>query len=251
MKMSIIIPTYNRNDDLNECLKSIREKSRYDNEIIVLNPFCDESLKNICDEYSAKLVNDGSRKNGKRVKSLWAIINTGIELAENRYVCWLNDDCLVLKDWDFYALECFKKDKDIALVVLKTKGIGNRVEFEVMNLSFNIPCANYAVLDKLQEIRFDESYSWFQGDADISMRTVVKYHKKVFPTEEKCIIHNHKIDDNRQQNESDKRADLDREKYFKRWSIYKLSQGKIVKKSILVRSYLLMRKLLRLILKRD
>jgi len=194
MKMSIIIPTYNRNDDLKECLQSIREKSRYDNEIIVLHPFLDENVQDICGKYNAKLILDGSRKNEKRVKSLWAIINSGIEIAENRYVCWLNDDCIVLKDWDFYALEYFKKDKDVAMVVLKTKGIANRAEFGILSLPFNIPCANYAVLDKFLQIRFDESYSWFQGDADIAMQTVIKYHKKVIPTEEKCLIHNHKID---------------------------------------------------------
>ena len=36
MKFSIIIPTYNRDEDLEECLKSLKEKSSYENEIIVL-----------------------------------------------------------------------------------------------------------------------------------------------------------------------------------------------------------------------
>ena len=249
MTISVIIPTYNRNDDLKECLKSIRENSRYENEIIVLHPFCDEDIMHICNEYSAKLVPDGSRENGKRVKSLWAIINSGIEIAENQHVCWLNDDCVVLKDWDFYALEYFKKDKDVALVVLKTKGIGNRPSFEVLKLSFNIPCANYGVLDKFQNIRFDESYSWFQGDADISMRTAIKYCKKVVPTDENCVVHSHKIDANRNQNETDKRSTIDKKRYNKKWDVYKMSKkGEIVKKSIPLRSYHLIRKIIRLIL---
>ena len=237
MTISVIIPTYNRNDDLKECLKSIRENSRYENEIIVLHPFCDEDIMQICNEYSAKLVPDGSRENGKRVKSLWAIINSGIEIAENQYVCWLNDDCVVLKDWDYNALKYFEKDKDVALVVLKTKGIGNFCEFKVLNVSFGVPCANYGVLDKNIGIIFDENFSWFHGDADISLQTVVDYKKKVVGTDEKCVIHNHKLDENRKINESDERANKDNKIYRNKWNKYKLVNGEIKKKNIFQRVF--------------
>jgi glycosyltransferase involved in cell wall biosynthesis len=232
MTISVTIPTYNRNDDLNECLKSIRENSRYENEIIVLHPFCDEDVTEICNKYNAKLIPDGSREDGKRVKSLWAIINNGIEIAESQYVCWLNDDCVVLKDWDFYALEYFKNDKDIALVVLKTKGIGESEDFMIMRISFGIPCANYGVLDKNTGIRFDENLSWFHGDSDISMQTVIIYNKKVVGTEESCLIHNHRHDENRKSNELDPRVLADEFFYRKKWGKYKLVNGRIKKKNI-------------------
>lgn len=241
MRISVIIPTFNRNDDLRECLKSIRENSRYENEIIVLHPFCDEDLNKTCNNYNAKLTPDGSRKEGKRVKSLWAIINKGIELAENRYVCWLNDDCVVLKDWDYNALKYFDQDKDVALVVLKTKGIGNSREFKVLNVSFGVPCANYGVLDKNTGIRFDEKLSWFHGDADISLQTVVNYGKKVVGTDEKCVIHNHKIDKNRENNETDERVINDDRLYRQKWGRYKVSKGKIRKKNIAERFFPWMR----------
>lgn len=232
MRISVIIPTFNRNDDLRECLKSIRENSRYENEIIVLHPFCDEDLNKICNNYNAKLTPDGSRKEGKRVKSLWAIINKGIELAENRYVCWLNDDCVVLKDWDYNALKYFEQDKDVALVVMKTKGILGSDEFKVKIAEYNIPCANYGVLDKFLSIRFDENFSWFYGDADISVSCVL-FNKKVVSTKENCVIHNHLIDENRIINETDKRSIKDTLLFEKKWDKYKFIDGMFVKRNII------------------
>ena len=119
--ISIIIPTFNRNVQLKQCIQSIRDNSAFENEIIVLHPFVDQQTIDLCNEMKVNHQNDNSRVNGKRVKSLWGIINDGIELASFSKVCWLNDDCLVLKDWDKYALNYF--ENSIGLVILKTKGL--------------------------------------------------------------------------------------------------------------------------------
>ena len=67
----------------------------------------------------------------------------------------------------------------VGLVILRTKGINMNPEYDVGRGYFGVPCANYAVLRKSCGIRFDESYSWFYGDADISLQVASKTQYKV------------------------------------------------------------------------
>lgn len=230
--ISIIIPTYDRNDQLAECLASIRKNSKFQNEIVILHPDEDKMIAKLCSKYKAISVLDGSRARGKRVISLWAIINRGIELSSRRYVCWLNDDCLVLKNWDEYALKYFKTNNDTGLVVLKSKGIGGNPTFRTIKALYDIDCANYAVLDRTCGVRFDEKYSWFYGDADIAVQTKILFHREVVATVENCIIHNHIEDAHRIQNESDPRALRDERIFVKKWKNHVQIDGKYVSRNL-------------------
>lgn len=213
--ISIIIPTYNRNVELQKCLKSIGENSKYNNEIIVLHPFTGMEIESICGEYGAKLFLDGSRDVSNKKKSLWGMINKGIEMASSRYVCWLNDDNVVLKDWDKTVLGYF--DKETALVVMKTKGINNNKEYSIMKTLLNTACANYAVMDKSIGIRFDDRFIWFHGDADISLQSKYIYNKKVLSTKERLVIHAHLFDSNRHDNEKSLQPIIDTERFYRKW----------------------------------
>ena len=104
---SIIIPTYKRDDDLRNCLQSLKENTAGPYEVIVLHPGTDTTVK-LCTEFGAQAICDNARKNGKRIKSLWAIINDGIRASVYDYVMYLNDDCLVLPQWDLIAKNILK-----------------------------------------------------------------------------------------------------------------------------------------------
>ncbi len=230
--ISVIIPTYNRNEDLEACLKSIRECSRHDIELIVMHPKLDEFTDIICARYSAISINDGSRSGNKRVKSLWAIINEGIALASNRYVCWLNDDCLVLDEWDIHVINYFKNEANLALLVLKTKGIDQNPNFIISHSEYGIPVANYGVLDKYSGYRFDEMFSWYYGDVDLPMQIVRDRRLLVLGSKENMIIHNHRIDINREKNNADPRSQMDNAYFKKKWWPYKSINGKLARKNI-------------------
>lgn len=227
---SIVIPTYNRDDDLKQALISIRNNTTLPFEIIVLHSGID-STSRICEKYGAISVFDNARKNGKRVKSLWAIINYGIRLAKYDYVLYLNDDCVVLKDWDLVAKKYFDDCDNLGLLVLKTKGIGNVPDFRVNNIYFfNVPCANYAIINKKANVFFDEKYSWYYGDSDIPMRFITESNFVVGKTEENMVIHNHRIDENRKINDSQLTKNLkDTYRFFFKWSTYR-EENNIIKK---------------------
>ena len=216
--ISVIIPSYNRNDSLRECVVSLRKNSHYDsNEIIILHPESDAGVPRIAAEFGCRAMVDGSRDaSGKRVLSLWGIINRGIEAAKNQYVCWLNDDCRAMPEWDRYALTYFS-DPNVGLVVMRSKGIGGGADFGVIEALHGVPCANYGVLDRTTGARFDERYSWFYGDADLPLQLVVRYRKLVQATRENCIVHNHLVDKNRAENEGDPRVQADRDRFVETW----------------------------------
>lgn len=231
--ISIIIPTYNRDEDLEACLRSIRENSLYENEIIVMHPKLSAKTDTICEKFGAISINDGSRNGSSRIKSLWAIINEGIEISTNKFVCWLNDDCLVLKGWDDAVCKYFEKDNKLALLVLRTKGILQNPEFIISVSEYGIPVANYGVLDKSKGYRFDVCFSWYYGDVDLPMQIVCKNTSSVVGSAENMIIHNHRIDLNRKNNDSDPRSKLDNSYFKKKWWAYKNNKGRLVKKNLI------------------
>jgi glycosyltransferase involved in cell wall biosynthesis len=241
--ISIVIPSYHRNNDLAGCLRSIRQNSFHQCEIIVMSPDNGFEIVKICAKYKAELENDKSRVKGKREKSLWAIINQGIERASTDYVAWLNDDCKVNPGWDRIALSYFQED--VGIVVLRTKGINQDPNYGIRGGYYNVPVANYAILRKDSRIRFDENFSWFYGDADISLQMAYKTDLRVVATCENLVIHEHRIDDLRKENEKDKRS-LEDHKYFeKKWRFKKQIRHRICDMNLFERLFAFLHELLR------
>jgi len=206
--LSVIIPSYGRPGLLRDALSSVAANSTKVREVIVLSPQSKGEYAEICSAFSARLVDDGSRSKGVRVKSLWQILNGGIELAAGPYVCWLSDDCTVVSGWDMAALSPFKHE-DCGLVSLRTQHLEVGNDFRFLETLHGTICANYGVLLKSSGIRFDERFSWFHGDADIALQTEFIYRKRVYGTEEPCVVHQHVADQTRAGNEADPRTKQD------------------------------------------
>ncbi|MFC2615658.1 MAG: glycosyltransferase family 2 protein, partial [Treponema sp.] len=216
---SVVIPTYKRDEDLRNCLQSLKENTVGPYEVIVLHPGT-ESTIDLCRQFSAREICDNARKNGKRIKSLWAIINDGIRASAYDYVMYLNDDCLVLSQWDLIAKQYFG-DPQLGLLVLKTKGIGLDPAFRTIPTLFDYPCANYAIINKKAKILFDEHYDWFWGDADIPLQFASMSKYTIKATTENMVIHNHRIDDTRVNNESSEKNRADENYFQTKWKDYK------------------------------
>jgi hypothetical protein len=214
--ISVIVPTYRRNEELRLCLESLRRNTRSKGcEILVPHPLPDERLEEICREFSALPYIDDSRKDGRRIRSLWGIINEGMEKASFRYATWLNDDCTVLPDWDSHALGCFQGK--VALVILQASGINAQREFAYIEAGLGLPCANYGVLDLERGVRFDERFSWLYGDADISLQVALENNLQIAVTTEPCVIHHHFLDENRIANLKDERLKSDERLFRHKW----------------------------------
>ena len=93
MKISIIIPVYNVEKYLRECLDSILAQSYKDFEIILVDDGSTDSSGNICDEYSMKYEN--IKVLHKNNNGLSSARNAGLDIAQGEYILFIDSDDVV------------------------------------------------------------------------------------------------------------------------------------------------------------
>ena len=116
IKVSIIVPVYNVENYLEQCLDSILNQSLKEIEVILVNDGSTDRSGAICDDYSKK---------DKRIKvfhtknrGLSAARNKGLELASGEYIGFVDSDDYIRKDMAYVI--CLEICKVIA-IVLKLK----------------------------------------------------------------------------------------------------------------------------------
>ena len=103
---SIIIPTYNNLEYLKILIESIKQNSKFNNEIIIhVNEGTDGSLdyvkkNNFLHTYSSANI------------GLCSATNKATNLAETDYILYSHDDMYFLPNWDFFLLEEINKVKN-------------------------------------------------------------------------------------------------------------------------------------------
>lgn len=104
-KVSIIIPVYNTEEYLKDCLESVINQTLDNIEIICVNDGSSDNSLRILEEYALKdkRIKLISQKNCGLSKSR----NVGIELAQGEYIYYLDSD-------DYIKLDCMQKLYEIA-----------------------------------------------------------------------------------------------------------------------------------------
>lgn len=95
-KFSVIIPVYNMEKYLSECVESVLSQNFKDFEIILVDDGSTDSSKEICDQYSDKysFVYTIHQKN----QGLSEARNTGIRMAKGNYLLFLDSDDFIKKN---------------------------------------------------------------------------------------------------------------------------------------------------------
>ena len=115
MFFSIIVPVYNVEKYLKECVDSILRQTYTDYELILVDDGSKDSSGDICDEYA----NQDSRiqvvhkKNG----GLSSARNAGTKIAQGEYIVYIDSDDYVMRD-DFLQL-LYKKSNGADIVLYK------------------------------------------------------------------------------------------------------------------------------------
>lgn len=162
MKYSVIIPVYNMEKYLRECIDSIVSQARTDIEIILVNDGSIDNSLAICQEYEKKYpyVNVLDKKNTGSMDS-WI---KGVELAQGEYICFIDADDFISKryfsildqytthgEYDMILFDFVKVYKDHELY----KPV-NRIDYGNMEESlFNIK-NNYYAHEKCSLYRWDK-----------------------------------------------------------------------------------------------
>ncbi len=127
--ISVIIPVYNVEEYLKECVDSVLSQTYENYEIILINDGSTDSSGKICDEYAEK--NDKISVVHKENGGLSDARNKGLSLANGKYVYFLDsDDYIIPEAFAELVLIIEKENSDFVFFDAKS--------FEDGNKSFNI-----------------------------------------------------------------------------------------------------------------
>ena len=110
MKYSVIVPVYNRPDEVDELLESLCSQTFQDFEVVIVEDGSQKPCKDVCDKYADILdlhyyLKDNSGPGQSR--------NYGVERAQGEYVIILDSD-VVLPEGYMYNVECRTKSLEFA-----------------------------------------------------------------------------------------------------------------------------------------
>lgn len=115
MKVSIIIPIYNVERYLDDCLQSVLAQSYHDLEIILVDDASPDNCPQICDEYAKtddRIIVVHRKKNG----GLSAARNSGLAVATGEYVYFLDSDDRIFSNAINLMVEMTEKYSGVDLV---------------------------------------------------------------------------------------------------------------------------------------
>lgn len=211
-KISVIIPVYNAELYLKECLDSICNNTYIDLEIILLNDGSLDRSGKICDDYAQK---DARIKVfHKKNQGVSATRNLGIKYATGKYIAFIDSDDYVEKNYFKSLYENLKmNDTDLSVcrVAHKTKNdismeshvsfilkLENITRTEIENFYYlNKQYLLYGPCNKIyrkniiveHEISFPEDTSY--GEDLLFNFEYLKFCKSISFTEESRYIYNH------------------------------------------------------------
>lgn len=130
-RFSIIIPAYNVEPYISECLDSVLNQQFSDYEIILINDGSTDNTPDICLKYAGKdkRIRYYSKENG----GLSHTRNYGIDRADGEYVFFLDSDDMIEEDALLYLNEIIEKD-DPDVVVTRYRILDN-ITKELKNTS--------------------------------------------------------------------------------------------------------------------
>ncbi|MBP3354658.1 MAG: glycosyltransferase family 2 protein [Bacteroidales bacterium] len=115
MKLSIIVPVYNVEEYIIECIDSVLSQTYKDWELILVNDGSTDNSGKICDEYALK----DNRINviHKENEGLSSARNAGIDVAKGEYITFIDSDDVLLNDDIYYKIiKIFNEDNSIDVV---------------------------------------------------------------------------------------------------------------------------------------
>lgn len=156
-KFSIIVPVYNVEKYLHECLESIRRQTYSDYEIILVDDGSTDSSGEICDEYARKYPNVHVYHQVNKGQA--AARNAGVQNAHGEYLWFVDADDVIIK---INALELLEE---------KTRNQPDLIAFGWKEASDDAEFAKAA-----DKFNFDTAVETTQSGAEYLDDALSKYH---------------------------------------------------------------------------
>ena len=92
MKYSFIIPAHNEEEYISDCIKSIKNQTLKDFEIIVVDNECTDKTSDIANQLGCKVIKEQKR-------GLSFARNKGTQVSIGEYLCFIDADGVLAKNW--------------------------------------------------------------------------------------------------------------------------------------------------------
>ena len=109
MKISAVVPTYNNEDIIEECLTSLLNQSRKFDDIIVVDNASTDKTRDIVSKFPVKTI--FLERNMERCYSR----NTGWKAAKGDVIAIIESDSVYNREWGEKILECFEAEADAVI----------------------------------------------------------------------------------------------------------------------------------------
>lgn len=178
VKFSIIVPVYNVENYLRECVESILDQSYKNYELILINDGSTDKSGSICDEFviSNQITSVIHKKNG----GLSDARNTGIERAKGEYIIFIDsDDHIELGTLDKFNIELEKSDNpDVMITRLKK----DYEDLEPSYTDINMPIEVMKTTEKSDIVNwmFSKSNDLWPSVRYVVKRDLIKKHDLKF-----------------------------------------------------------------------
>ena len=128
-ELSIIVPVYNVEKYLKECLDSINEIRNIDYELIIINDGSPDNSQKIIEEFCKK--NKRTKYYIKENGGLSSARNYGLEKAVGEYIWFVDgDDLVVASEFEKFYKKIEDKDLDIGIANYNEFFNGNKIEIK-------------------------------------------------------------------------------------------------------------------------
>lgn len=191
--ISIIVPVYNVENYLRQCIESILNQKYQDFELILINDGSTDSSKKICDEYLKKdsRIKLRHKENGGQSSAR----NIGLDLATGKYIGFVDSDDWIHEDmYEKLVEHALTHNSDIVacnLLVMNRKGkfkpYNNFSENREYNRSeamleiYRNEILTFSPCNKIYDKRLFNKLKFFEGiileDKDISYKLIDKSNK--------------------------------------------------------------------------
>lgn len=106
LKFSIVVPVYNRPEEIEELLSSLSNQTDRDFEVVVMEAVGGKSCEQVCRKYADKLeikfVREDTDRSARR--------NHGMQLAKGNYFILFDSDCIIPKNYIFTLRRLLTED---------------------------------------------------------------------------------------------------------------------------------------------
>lgn len=178
MKISAIIPTYNNEKTIEECIESLENQTVKLDEIIIIDSNSKDKTREIAKKLRCAVHNIKSNRSKAR--------NIGAKKARNNIITFIESDSVYDKNWSKYVLEEFKKGANAVIdrrAVHNPKTLISRINNEIFNIRYKnyTPFSMWIIKkDLFIELGgFDENLEAAE-DRDFGDRLIKSGHKIAF-----------------------------------------------------------------------